>query len=110
MTNFVHKCKITTCDFKKSEQIELQLESKEIIVITGMRRVGNTTLLQMIYDKISSNNKVFLDLENILEQKVFEETDFNNIWANLRAYDVSNREKTYIFLDEIQELIPAQDL
>jgi predicted AAA+ superfamily ATPase len=89
---------------KISDQIELQLESKEIIVITGMRRVGKTTLLQMIYDKISSNNKVFLDLENILEQKVFEETDFNNIWANLRAYDVSNREKTYIFLDEIQAM------
>ena len=62
-----------------------------------MRRGGNTTLLQMIYDKISSNNKVFLDIENILEQKVFEETDFNNIWANLRAYDVSNREKSLYF-------------
>jgi predicted AAA+ superfamily ATPase len=91
-------------DRKILKQVESQLDSKEIIVITGMRRVGKTTLLQMIYDKITSNNKVFLDIENILEQKIFEETDFNNIWANLRAYGITNKEKSYIFLDEIQAM------
>jgi predicted AAA+ superfamily ATPase len=86
------------------QRIESQLDSREIIVITGMRRVGKTTLLQMIYDKITSNNKVFLDIENILEQKIFEEVDYNNIWANLRAYGITNKEKAYIFLDEIQAM------
>ena len=86
------------------EHIEPWLEAREIIVITGMRRVGKTTLLQMIYDQIPSANKVFLDLENILEQKVFEETDFNNIWSNLRAYGITQKEKAYIFLDEIQAM------
>jgi predicted AAA+ superfamily ATPase len=71
-------------------------------VITGMRRVGKTTLLQMIYEKIESRNKAFLDMDNILEQRVFEEIDFNNIWANLKAYGITNKEKSYIFLDEIQ--------
>ena len=80
------------------------LKAREIIVITGMRRVGKTTLLQMIYDQIDSKNKVFFDLDNILEQKVFEETDYNNIWGNLRAYGTSNKEKAYIFLDEIQAM------
>ncbi len=84
--------------------IEPWLEAREIIVITGMRRVGKTTLLQMIYDQIPSANKVFLDLENILEQKVFEETDYNNIWSNLRAYGITQKEKAYIFLDEIQAM------
>ena len=82
--------------------IEPQLNTREIIVITGMRRVGKTTLLQMIYDKIESKNKAFLDMDNILEQRVFEEIDFNNIWANLKAYGITNKEKAYIFLDEIQ--------
>lgn len=86
------------------EQIQPQLSSREIVVITGMRRVGKTTLLQMIYDQISSANKVFLDIENILEQKIFEEVDTNNIWANLRAYGITNTEKAYIFLDEIQAM------
>lgn len=80
------------------------LKAREIIVITGMRRVGKTTLLQMIYDQIDSKNKVFFDLDNILEQKIFEETDYNNIWGNLRAYGTSNKEKAYIFLDEIQAM------
>lgn len=80
------------------------VKAREIIVITGMRRVGKTTLLQMIYDQIDSKNKVFFDLDNILEQKIFEETDYNNIWGNLRAYGTSNKEKAYIFLDEIQAM------
>jgi predicted AAA+ superfamily ATPase len=84
------------------ETVEKQIKSKEIIVITGMRRVGKTTLLRMVYDKIESSNKVFLDLENIIEQKIFEELDFNNIWSNLKAYGITNRERVYIFLDEIQ--------
>ncbi|MFQ5640756.1 MAG: ATP-binding protein, partial [bacterium] len=86
------------------ENIEPQLAAREIIVITGMRRVGKTTLLQMIYDEIESDNKVFLDIENILEQKVFEEVDYNNIWANLQTYGIVHQEKAYIFLDEIQAM------
>lgn len=84
------------------KEIEPQVKTKEIIVLTGMRRVGKTTLLQMIYDKIQSRNKVFLDVENILEQRIFEEIDYNNIWANLRPYDINNKEKAYLFIDEIQ--------
>jgi len=82
--------------------INSQLETREVIAVTGMRRVGKTTLLQMIYEKIETDNKVFLDMENILEQKIFEENDFNNIWANLKPYGITNMKKAYIFIDEIQ--------
>jgi hypothetical protein len=82
--------------------LEQQLDSREIIVLTGMRRVGKTTLLRMIFDKIESGNKVFLDLENVINQKIFEETDYNNIWKNLAQFEISNNAKAYIFLDEIQ--------
>ena len=84
------------------KSIERQINSPEIILVTGMRRVGKTTLLTIIFDKIESKNKVFLDLENILEQKIFEEVDYNNIWSNLKPYGITNQEKAFIFLDEIQ--------
>ena len=84
--------------------LEKQVETPEIVVLTGMRRVGKTTLYRILFDEIKSQNKVFLDIENPIEQKVFEETDYNNIWSNLRAYNISSEEKVYIFLDEIQAM------
>ena len=82
--------------------IDPWIDKKEIVVVTGMRRTGKTTLLRMIYEKIGSSNKVFLDMENVLEQRIFEETDFNNVWANLKPYGVTNKERAHIFIDEVQ--------
>ncbi|MCD4683680.1 MAG: ATP-binding protein [Bacteroidales bacterium] len=82
--------------------IKEQLTSNEIIVLTGMRRVGKTTFLKMLYEKIESENKVFLDLENLINQKIFDEVDFDNIWNNLTPLGITKNEKAYIFLDEIQ--------
>lgn len=78
--------------------------SPEIIVVTGMRRVGKTTLYQSIFDSIESKNKAFFDMENPVVQKVFEETDYNNIAANLREYGILPDKKAFIFLDEIQAM------
>lgn len=82
--------------------VEKQINTKEIIVITGMRRVGKTTLLRMVFEKINSNNKLFLDIENPIDQRIFEEQDYNNIIANLKTYGIKESEKIYLFLDEIQ--------
>lgn len=76
----------------------------EIIVLTGMRRVGKTTLYRMLFDEIKSDNKVFLDLENPVDQKIFEEEDYNNIWSNLKEVGVSVQKRAYIFIDEIQAM------
>lgn len=78
--------------------------SPEIIVLVGMRRVGKTTLYQSIFDSIESNNKAFFDLENPIVQKIFEEMDYNNIVANLREYGITQNQRAYIFLDEIQAM------
>lgn len=78
------------------------IREKEIIVITGMRRVGKTTLLRKIFESIESENKVFLDFENMLDRMIFREDDFNNILKNLDSYDVSVKSQMYIFIDEIQ--------
>jgi predicted AAA+ superfamily ATPase len=86
------------------KQLKSRIDTPEIVVVTGMRRVGKTTALQMIFDEIPGKNKVFIDIENPIDQRIFEEKDYNNIWANLQVYGISNREKSYIFLDEIQAM------
>lgn len=83
-------------------QIKKTIQNKEIIILTGMRRVGKTTLYKTIFDEIKSKNKIFLDLENPIEQKIFEEQDYNNIMFNFKEYGLDLKSKAYIFIDEIQ--------
>jgi hypothetical protein len=87
---------------KLESEIQKYIDKKEIIVITGIRRAGKTTLMKMIYESIESDNKIFFDIDNVLDQKIFEEVDFNNIWINLKAVGIDSSRKAYIFLDEIQ--------
>jgi predicted AAA+ superfamily ATPase len=42
------------------KQIEPVLFSPEAVVITGMRRVGKTTLLRYLEERIASKNTLFL--------------------------------------------------
>lgn len=79
-----------------------RMQSPEAIVITGMRRVGKTTLLRQIFERIPSDNKLFLDLENPLQQKYFEQTDYEAIAYQLSVLGVHLKKKSYVFLDEIQ--------
>ncbi|MDP2692072.1 MAG: ATP-binding protein [bacterium] len=85
-------------------QLEKELETPEITVITGMRQVGKTTLLEHLFSLVKSSNKVKLDFENPLNRKIFEEENYDTIWNNLAVYGVNNKSKAYIFLDEIQHL------
>lgn len=73
-----------------------------IVVLTGMRQVGKTTLLRQVYDTIKDEHKIFLDMENPLNQKIFEEENFDNIIANLETLGFSLGKKSFIFLDEVQ--------
>jgi predicted AAA+ superfamily ATPase len=84
--------------------LEAELNTKEITVITGMRRVGKTTALNHLHDLIASKNKVILDLENPLHRKVFEEENYDAVWNNLKPFGLVETEKAYVFLDEVQNL------
>ncbi len=87
---------------KLYNKIEPYLDSKEAIIITGMRRTGKTTLLSFIYDKIDHKNKLFLDLENPLNQKYFNEENFEQIKFSLETLGIDFSKKAFVFLDEIQ--------
>jgi predicted AAA+ superfamily ATPase len=83
-------------------KLERELEKKEVTIITGMRRVGKTTALVHLYDLVTSENKAIFDLENPLHRKVFEEENYDSVWNNLLQFGLSNKQKSYIFLDEVQ--------
>jgi len=83
-------------------KIEPFLHVPEAVVITGMRRVGKTTLLKYISEKINSHNKIFLDLENPMNRKYFEEKNYERILDGFRFLGLNTTQKGYIFLDEIQ--------
>jgi len=83
-----------------------EINSPRIVVLTGMRQTGKTTLMRQIFGLIESDNKIFLDLENPLNQKIFEEDNFDNILPNLKALGTNCKRKCYVFLDEVQ-LMPV---
>ncbi len=85
-------------------EIKAVLDDPEIIVITGMRRVGKTTLLNEIYRSVPSPNKVLLDLENPLYQMLFQETNYDQIIQNLSSLGLHTDEKMTVLLDEIQTI------
>ncbi len=85
-------------------QIERFIKSPEAIIVTGMRRVGKTTMLKMIFDEIKSDNKLFFDLDNPRQQIVFDAFDYDTIPAKLEEYGINPNKQIYLFLDEIQSM------
>lgn len=92
--------------FKRTlyHEIEPYIKSPEAIIITGMRRCGKTFFLLDIFNNISSQNKIFLDLENPLSRKIFEELNYETIKISLEKQGLDFSVQPYVFLDEIQWL------
>lgn len=78
------------------------LSHKNALVITGMRQVGKTTLMRQIYEEKNNSPKLWFDLDNPLDQKVFEDIDYHNIYIRLRDLAGGGDERLFIFVDEIQ--------
>lgn len=80
------------------------LDHKNALVITGMRQVGKTTLMKQLFETVSGP-KLWFDLENPLEMKIFENIDYDGIYQELlRRTAVPERERLFVFIDEIQNL------
>jgi len=81
--------------------IKKNLSNNKVLIITGMRRVGKTTLLREIYDNLPEN-KLWFDFENPLNIKYFEETDYDDILQNFITKGLRKNKKAYVFIDEAQ--------
>jgi len=83
-------------------EIEKYLKSPEALVITGMRRTGKTTILNYFFNRIDSKNKIYLDLENPVNRKYFEESNYEKIKTSYEILGLDFSQKSFVFLDEIQ--------
>lgn len=92
------------------KQLEKDLHNDQVIVITGMRRVGKTTTLNYLFDQIQSTNKAYFDFEDPLIRKLFELEDYEAILSGLKDYGINHTERAYLFLDEIQNHPPVTSI
>lgn len=89
---------------KRSLYFEIlpQLDHKNAIIICGMRQVGKTWLMRMLYD-ITNRPKLWFDFDNPLDQLLFEAVDYNQIYYELKKQaSLKEGERLFVFIDEIQ--------
>lgn len=81
-----------------------QLYHKNAIVITGMRQVGKTTLMRQLYTQFDGK-RLWFDLDNPLDQILFENVDYNAIYRELALMaGLKENERLLVCIDEIQNL------
>lgn len=78
------------------------LNDSRTIVITGMRRVGKTTSLYWLLEKVNSKNKIYLDLERLDQRAVFQEDNYDLVINFLRNRGLDPSQPMTVALDEIQ--------
>ncbi|MFZ4635173.1 MAG: ATP-binding protein [Saprospiraceae bacterium] len=81
------------------------LTTKQVTVLTGMRRTGKTTLLKHLMALSDIRQKLFFDLERIDFRELFSEKNYEAIVYALGQQGIRFNEKVLIGIDEIQ-LVP----
>ena len=88
---------------KYIKQITQFVDKPVIKILTGMRRVGKSTLLTMIKDEIlkniPDNNKIYLNFESA---ELFDITTAKALHTYLQPLIKRTKGKIYFFFDEIQ--------
>jgi hypothetical protein len=78
------------------------INHKNALVITGMRQVGKTTLMKMIYNEVEYP-KIWFDFDNPLDIMPFEAVDYNQIYYHLgQLSNQKENEPLLVCIDEIQ--------
>lgn len=83
-------------------KIQKYLEHKDVLVITGPRRVGKTTTVNWLLEQVKSDNKLFLDVENVINRQIFEVNDYEDVVSRLAARGLDTSQRMYVAIDEIQ--------
>ena len=86
------------------------LEAENIVLLTGARQTGKTSLLYLLikhlWNKgVPPSQIAYFDLENIYEFSLLQNLkDFNDFRQVLKDKGVDSRKKVFVFIDEIQHL------
>ncbi len=96
---------------KRSEYVQKIypfLERKEVVVLKGIRRSGKSTLIKQLIAELIKNGVdkkqiLYLNLDEYNFANDLKIELFENVLNAYKNYS-KNREKTYFFIDEIQEI------
>ena len=85
-------------------ELEKHLDRKQVIVLTGMRRTGKTTLVKQLMEVSTIEQKLFFDLEKLEDRDRFELRNYDLIITRLSQEGIDFSKKVMICIDEIQLL------
>ncbi|MBU4141569.1 AAA family ATPase, partial [Patescibacteria group bacterium] len=79
-----------------------ELNSKEIVVLTGSRQVGKTVLLRMLEEEVKKRNEktIFLDLD--LAENLESFSTLANFLSFLKISGIDLQNRAVVFIDECQ--------
>jgi len=86
------------------------LEPENIVLLTGARQTGKTSLLYLLIRQLLNNGAppsqiVYFDLENIYDFSLLQNLkDFNEFWQILKERGVDRQKRVFVFIDEVQHL------
>ncbi len=100
-------CKLYNYMIERSifSELLIHLAKPQVTVITGMRRVGKSTALRFLLEKVPHSNKIYLDLERAEYRFILNQTNYKDIEINLCIEGIDFSKPAVIALDEIQ-LVP----
>lgn len=89
---------------KYLDQLEVQNQTKNIVMLTGLRRIGKTTLMKYFINKLIQTKQIVA--KNILyvslDDYLLEDFSILEILEEYRKiHHLSFKEKIYLFLDEV---------
>lgn len=87
-------------------QLESEIPSDEVVLITGPRQTGKTTTLKWLLSQVKTKNKAYFDLENIVTRELFEIKNYDLILNELQNRGLQTDQRLYLAIDEIQ-LLPS---
>lgn len=87
---------------KLFSQLEAHLNKKQVTVITGLRRVGKSTALHFLLEKVPHTNKLFLDFERVENRVLFNQQSYAEIERGLEALGLNLSQPAVLAIDEIQ--------
>lgn len=87
------------------DKIMAYTDSPFVKILTGVRRCGKSTILKMIMEKLNIERGI--SKERILSYRFdsmeYEDMTAKQIYSDIKSH-LSENEKTYLFLDEVQEI------
>jgi len=87
--------------------LKTHLRTRQVTVLTGMRRTGKTTLVKHLFSEIASKNKRYFDLERVDHREFFSRKNYDDILRSLELDGLTTKHRLYLVLDEIQFLPPV---